>query len=103
MIRTGLAIRPAASGKREGGRVRQCPLGSHPFGRNSLTLPRPGEERKDACPAANAHTRVQGVTVALIPPVKADFPAPIPGQMEAPAVVRRPFPVTRVVQMEIFL
>jgi len=71
-----------------------------PFGRHSLTLPRPGEQRKDACPAAKAHIRVQGVTVALIPPVKAEFPAPIMGPMEIPAVVRRPFPVPCVGQME---
>lgn len=38
-----------------------------------------------------------------IPAVRPEFPAPILGLMENPAVERRPFPVTRVVQMETFL
>lgn len=36
-----------------------------------------------------------------IPAVRPEFPAPILGLMENPAVERRPFPVTRVVQMEL--
>ena len=72
-----------------------------PSGRQSLTLPRPGEQRKDACPAATAHCGVQGVTVAPIPPVKADFPAPILGLMEpTPAPVKALFPVPCCGQME---
>lgn len=38
-----------------------------------------------------------------IPAVRPEFPAPILGLMENPAVERRPFPVTRAVQMETFL
>lgn len=35
--------------------------------------------------------------------VRRDVPEPNLGLMESPAVERRPFPVTRVVQMEIYL
>lgn len=38
-----------------------------------------------------------------IPAVRPEFPVPVLGLMENPAVERRPFPVTRVVQMEIHL
>lgn len=68
-----------------------------------LTLPRPGEQRKDACPAAPRSWWVQGVTVAPIAVVRRQFPAPLSGPMEIAAVERRPFPVPCVGQMEIFL
>lgn len=71
------------------------------FGRQILTLPRPGEQRKDACPAAHAHGGFKASRSQTILPVKADFPEPVLGQMEpTPAVVRRPFPEPRVGQME---
>jgi len=73
------------------------------IGRPFLTLPRPGEQRKDASPAAKAHGRVQGVAVAIIPVERRDFPVPILGLMDSPAVVRRPFPVPCVGQMETFI
>lgn len=38
-----------------------------------------------------------------VPAVRRDVPEPVLGLMESPAVERRPFPVTRVVQMEIYL
>ena len=75
-----------------------------PFGRRSLTLPRPGEERKDPCLAADFARAKSGFKVSRshfpIPAVKPDFPEPVLGLMEQPAVVRRPFPVPRVGQME---
>lgn len=52
MILTGIVTMPAAPGE---GRAAASGTGSprsHAFGRHSLTLPRPGEQRKDACPAA---------------------------------------------------
>lgn len=52
MIATGTVTVPAALG--EGGAAASgtgSPR-SHSFGRHSLTLPRPGEQRKGACPAA---------------------------------------------------
>ncbi len=73
-------------------------------GRHPLTLPRPGEQRKDTCAAAPADRRSSAFKVPRshpIPAVRPEFPAPILGLMENPAVERRPFPVTRVVQMEL--
>ena len=102
MIRTGTATVPAALGEGRPAASGTGLSGSHPFGRHSWTLPRPGEQRKDACPAALAHKRVQGVTVAPIAVVRRQFPAPFPGLMDLPAVVRRPFPEPRVGQMETF-
>ncbi len=98
MIRTGTATVPAALGEaaRKGGR-------SLLKGRRSLTLPRPGEYRKDTCVAAPGCFRihsVQGVEVAQIAVVRRQFPVPILGLLEIPAVVRRPFPVACVAQME---
>lgn len=52
MILTGTATMPAALGE---GRAAAFGTGSPRsslFGRHSLTLPRPGEQRKGACPAA---------------------------------------------------
>jgi len=75
-----------------------------PFGRQFLTLPRPGEQRKDTCAAATGLARlmcVQGVAVASpIPAVRREVPEPILGLMEIPAAEKRPFPVPRVGQME---
>lgn len=74
------------------------------FGRLILTLPRPGEQRKDTCAAATGLARlisVQGVAVASpIAVVRRHVPAPIPGLMDLPAVVRRPFPEPHAGQME---
>ncbi len=69
----------------------------HPF----LTLPRPGEQRKDTCPAALAQLGFKVSWSLPIPVERRDFPAPISGLMEPSlAVDRRPFPVPRVGQME---
>lgn len=73
------------------------------FGRHSLTLPRPGEQRKDTCVAATARAGVRTFKVSRSHPiavVRRHVPAPIPGPMDLPAVVRRPFPVPCVGQME---
>ena len=98
-MKTGRTIRPAASG--EG--VRQDPR-SFLVAASSLTLPRPGEHRKDTCAAAPGYGRfmsVQGVEVASrFRVVRRRLPAPVLGLMENPAVVRRPFPEPRAGQME---
>ena len=106
MTLTGTATMPAALGE---GRPAAFGTGlsrSHPFGRRPLTLPRPGEQRKDTCGAATGNARfmnAQGVAVASpIPVVRREVPEPILGLMETPAVVRRPFPVACVAQMETF-
>ena len=78
--------------------------GLHPFGRHSLTLPRPGEQRKDTCLAAGPSRGVSRFKVSRshpIPPVKADFPVPILGLMEpTPAPVKALFPAPCCGQME---
>ncbi len=71
-----------------------------------LTLKRPGEHRKETCVAAPVHRRHPTFKVSRsrpIPVVRRQFPAPILGLMENPAVERRPFPVPCVGQMETFL
>ena len=103
---TGTATMPAALGE---GRPAAFGTGlsrSHSFGRRPLTLPRPGEQRKDTCVAVPGSVRlhdVQGVEVAFpIAVVRRQFPAPVLGLMENPAVERRPFRVACVAQMETF-
>lgn len=102
---TGTATMPAALGE---GRPAAFGTGlsrSHSFGRRPLTLPRPGEQRKDTCVAAPALTGFLAFKVSRshpIPAVRPDFPAPILGLMENPAVERRPFPAACVAQMETF-
>lgn len=59
-------------------------------------------------PAASGEGRPAAFGTGLprshpIPAVRPEFPVPVLGLMENPAVERRPFPVTRVVQMEIYL
>jgi hypothetical protein len=72
-----------------------------PNGCPFLTLPRPGEQRKDSCPAALAQLGFKVSWSLPIPVERRDFPVPIPGLMEPSlAVARRPFPVPRVGQME---
>jgi len=98
MHETGTATVPAALGE-------ATPKGRRLSlkGRQPLTLTRPGEQRKDTCVAAPGWFRLinaQGVAVAPIAVVRRQFPAPIMGLMEMPAVERRPFPVACVAQME---
>ena len=59
-------------------------------------------------PAASGEGRLAAFGTGLprshpIPAVRPEFPVPVLGLMENPAVERRPFPVTRVVQMETYL
>jgi hypothetical protein len=84
---TGPATMPAASGEGRPAAFGWGLSGSHPFGRRSLTLPRPGEQRKDTCPAADPLGEFGGFKVSRSHPI---------------AVVRRPFPEPRVGQMEFF-
>lgn len=108
MIEIGIATMPPrawgqGSTRRVWQRVDQVAL----MGRHPLTLTRSGEQRKDTCAAAPADRRSDVLKVSRshfpIPAVRRDVPAPILGLMENPAVERRPFPVTRAVQMETFL
>ncbi|MBC1183740.1 hypothetical protein HF680_13885 [Brevundimonas sp. WCHBH090558] len=105
MIRTGTATVPAAPGKRGSAALGNAPRSSLK-GRHPLTLTRPGEQRKDTCVAVPGSVRlhdVQGVEVAFpIAVVRRQFPAPVLGLMENPAVERRPFRVACVAQMETF-
>lgn len=71
-----------------------------PHGRPFLTLPRPGGQRKYTCPAALALLGFKVSRSQPIAVVRRQFPAPVLGLMEIPAVERRPFPVPRVGQME---
>lgn len=105
MIRTGTATMPAALGEGRPAASGTGLSGSHLFGRQFLTLPRPGGKRKDTCVAAATKVGLMTLKVSRshpIPVVRREVPEPILGLMETPAVVRRPFPVTRVVQMEIY-
>lgn len=59
-------------------------------------------------PAASGEGRPAAFGTGLprshpIPAVKPEFPVPVLGLMESPAVERRPFPVPCVGQMEIYL
>lgn len=71
-----------------------------------LTPKRLGEHRKATCAGGGVTLVTSAFKVAkphLFPVVRREFPAPVPGLMEAcPAVVRRPFPEPCVGQMELF-
>lgn len=71
-----------------------------PNGRLFLPLPRPGEQRKDTCPAALAQGGFKVSRSHPIPAARREVPEPVLGLMETPAVARRPFPEPRVGQME---
>lgn len=95
MTRTGLAVRPAAFGEGEARRVR------HRLARQHHSVARSGGAW--GIQVEGEAWGIQARQVALIPAERREVPEPILGQMENPAVERRPFPVTRAVQMETFL
>lgn len=101
MIQTGRMIRPAILG--EG--VRKGARSAHGAA-ISLRLPRPGQQRKDACEAAPGFSRMGTFKVSRSQPpfhaVKRHVPRALLGLMEIPAVERRPFPVPCVGLMETF-
>ena len=108
MIEIGTAtVPPRAWGQGSTRRVRQRSGQVAFMGRLLLTLTRSGEQRKDTCAAAPADGRLDVFKVSRshfpIPAVRPEFPAPILGLMENPAVERRPFPVPCVGLMETFL
>jgi hypothetical protein len=100
-------VPPRVWGQGSTRRVRQWSGQVAFMGRRPLTLMRSGEQRKDTCAAAPANRRLGALKVSRshfpIPAVRPEFPAPILGLMENPAVERRPFPVPCVGQMETFL
>jgi|GEM_PF-2446505 len=105
MTPTGTATMLAAFGEERPGKQANGILRSR-CGRRPLTLPRPGEQRKDTCVAAPVLPGFLAFKVSRshpIPALKPEFPVPVLGLMESPAAAMRPFPVTRVVQMEIYL
>lgn len=102
MTRTGRTIRPAALGEGVREDTRSALVAA-----SSLTLPRPGEQRKDTCAAAPGFGRHGSFKVSRsqspFHAVKRQVPRALLGLMESPAVERRPFPVPCVGQMEIYL
>ena len=106
MIEIGTAtVPPRAWGQGPTRRVRQWSGQVAVLAAPPLTLKRPGEHRKETCVAAPVHRRYPTFKVSRshpIPAVRPEFPAPVLGLMENPAVVRCPFLVPCVGQMEIY-
>lgn len=102
---TGTATVPAASGKRKPAVSGDKVSRSHLVGRPSFDAAatwRTTKRHLRGGPGLSRFMSVQGAKVASpIAVVRRHVPAPILGLMENPAVERRPFPVTRVVQMEL--